>query len=413
MATALYSKSTYNYQIPSIPRLHTFTIRNALSIAAKCTLCGKFIYKPHTSFCRNNMLKASKNIAVSILATVLVCSIPDDAYAQRTSAPSPSVTAIQVITEYIERNLSSLGTLKANQSIDIASQIGGRVTSLNFDDGSTVEQGDVLLKLDSKEQAARVVEAEISLKDEDRQLDSMIRLFERRAVSQDELAAQEARVERARANLESQIANLEYYTLTAPFSGALGFNELSTGAMISAGQNITTLDDLSSMKLYFDLPENTFSEITPGTIIHATTDAWPGTIFSGEVDSINPRIDPLNLTFSARATLDNTDNRLRPGMLMRLNVARPTLEALVIPARSVLFDGNDQYVFVLNEDGLPEQRYIETGVILENKITVTSGLYEGDNIVDQGVVKVTAGRPVKILQTEVAESSERAGEARS
>ena len=352
-------------------------------------------------------------ITVSMLATVFACSLPFNAHAQRASGPVPSVTATPVVIQSVQRNLSSLGTLRANQSIDIATQIGGRVTALNFDDGIAVEQGDILLTLDNKEQAARVQEAEINLKDEDRQLDSMIRLFERRAVSQDELAAQEARVERARANLESQTANLEYYTLTAPFNGVLGFNELSTGAMVSAGQNITTLDDLSSMKLYFDLPENTFSEISTSTTIHATTDAWPGLLFSGEIDSINPRIDPLNLTFSARATLTNTDNRLRPGMLMRLNVARPTLESLVIPARSVLFDGNDQYVYLLDAEGIPQQRFIETGVILESKITVTSGLQEGDSIVDQGVVKVTAGRPVKVLNTEVAENSEPAGDARS
>ncbi|MET4694968.1 efflux RND transporter periplasmic adaptor subunit [Endozoicomonas lisbonensis] len=355
----------------------------------------------------------SVKIAVSMLATVFACSLPVTAHAKRASGPVPSVTATPVVIQPVERNLSSLGTLRANQSIDIATQIGGRVTALNFDDGIAVEQGDILLTLDNKEQAARVQEAEINLKDEDRQLDSMIQLFEKRAVSRDELAAQEARVERARANLESQTANLEYYTLTAPFNGVLGFNELSTGAMISAGQNITTLDDLSSMKLYFDLPENTFSEISTGTIIHATTDAWPGLLFSGEIDSINPRIDPLNLTFSARATLTNADKHLRPGMLMRLNVARPTLESLVIPARSVLFDGNDQYVYLLDAEGIPQQRFIETGVILESKITVISGLEEGDSIVDQGVVKVTAGRPVKVLNTEVAENSEPAGDARS
>ncbi|AMO55852.1 hypothetical protein GZ77_07915 [Endozoicomonas montiporae] len=359
------------------------------------------------------MFKPAKTIAVSTLATVLAFTMPIKAHARSASGPIPSVTSISVVIQPIERNLHSLGTLRANQSIDLASQTGGRVTALKFDDGIAVEQGDVLLTLDHKEQAARVQEAEINLKDEDRQLDYMIRLFEKRAVSQDELAAQEARVERARANLESQTANLENYTLTAPFDGVLGFSELSTGAMISAGQNITTLDDLSSMKLYFDLPENTFSEIATGTLINATTDAWPGIQFSGEIDSINPRIDPLNLTFSARATLQNEDVRLRPGMLMRLNVARPTQDSLVIPARSVLFDGNDQYVYLLDEEGIPQQRFIETGIILESKITVTSGLQEGDSIVDQGVVKVTAGRPVRVLSTEVAETGEPAEDVRS
>ena len=299
------------------------------------------------------MLKAFKHTAVILLTSVVVFSYTSPAHARRASGPLPSVTATSVGFQSINRQLSSLGTLKANQSIEIAAQIGGRVTGIYFDDGSEVEQGQTLLTLDNREQAARVYDAEINLKDADRQLDFMITLHKKRAISQDELAAQEASVERARANLNAQTANLSYYTIDAPFSGVLGFTDVSTGALISSGQTITTLDDLSSMRLYFDLPENAYSQIQPGGVIQATTDAWPGEQFTGTIDSINPRIDPLNLTFSARATLDNDDNRLRPGMLMRMNVLLPATRALVVPARSVLFNGNDQYVFVLNEEGIP------------------------------------------------------------
>ncbi|OED49670.1 hypothetical protein ACH42_01720 [Endozoicomonas sp. (ex Bugula neritina AB1)] len=364
------------------------------------------------------MLKRQKrSITTTLLTTLFICSLSITAHARRSGGPTPSITATPVVIEHIERNLSSLGSLKANQSINIAPQIGGRIVSLMIDDGHFVTQGETLLTLDSREQAAKVNEAKITVKDAERQLSYMVKLFEKRAVSQDELAAQEAQVERAKANLSSHMANLDYYTVTAPFDGVLGFNDLSTGAMITAGSNITTLDDLSTMKLYFELPENTFSEITTGTIIQATTDAYPDHPFTGTIDAINPRIDPVNLTFSARASLDNTNNQLRPGMLMRLNVVRPTIATLVVPARSVLFDGNDQYVYILDEEGLPQQRYIETGIILENKITITHGLAEGDYIVDKGVVKVTAGRPVKILSTEIAENHldtvEPAGDARS
>ena len=353
-----------------------------------------------------------RTITASILATLLIGAAPINTYAHP-SAQAPSVTATPVIYKQIERNLGSLGTLTSNQAINIAAQIGGRVTELSVEDGSQVQKGDVLIQLDAREQEAMVKDAEISLQDAKRQYDYMVRLFEKRAVSQDELEAQQARVERAQATLASQQANLDYYTITAPFSGILGFNDLSTGAMISAGADITTLDDLSSMKLYFDLPENTFSEIRSGTEIQATTDAWPGVVFKGVIDTINPRIDPLNLTFTARATLDNAEDQLRPGMLMRLDVMRPVELALTVPARSVLFDGNEQYVYVLDEESIPQQQFIETGVILEEKITVISGLQEGDSIIDQGVVKVNAGRPVTILQQEVAETQEISEDSRS
>ncbi|MGI9274144.1 MAG: efflux RND transporter periplasmic adaptor subunit [Endozoicomonas sp.] len=361
------------------------------------------------------MHSIKKLITTLLLFNAIIPGFQTQAQGSSHGQAAPNVTSTSVSMTQIERKLSSIGSLRANQSVDIAPQISGRIINLPIDDGTSVEEGSALVSLDSREQAARVEEARVALQDVRRQLEYVEKLYQRRAVSKDELEAKQARVEMAKATLDSLSAVLDYYTVTAPFSGVLGFNDVSQGALINAGTVITTLDDLSIMKLYFELPENTLSEIPAGTLVQVSTDAWPDQSFSGSIDTINPRIDPLNLTFTARALLDNPDGKLRPGMLMRLNVLRPAKQVLVVPARSVMFNGNDQYVYVIDPDGLPQQRFIRTGVTLETLITVTKGLEEGEEIVDQGVVKVVAGRPVKILQTEVveAESAEESGENRT
>ena len=268
------------------------------------------------------------------------------------SAPkgqAPTVTAFPVMETTLQQKLIALGNLKANQSVDITPQINGRIIALHLKDGAKVKSGKLLVELDDREQAAITAQARIAFEDAQRQLEYMETLITRKAISVDELKAQLATVERLEAALQVELAILDHYTLEAPFTGTLSFHEQSIGALINAGTVLTTLDDLSTMKLTFDLPESSLSHVRKGARITATTDAWPGKMFTGTIDSINSRIDPVNLTFQVRALLDNPNSQLLPGMLMRTSIERPGEQQLVVPSRSILFDGNRRYVFVIDE----------------------------------------------------------------
>ncbi|WP_062260886.1 efflux RND transporter periplasmic adaptor subunit [Endozoicomonas arenosclerae] len=344
-------------------------------------------------------------------ALLLLCLSP---FTLAAGKQAPRVTSTIVQEETIERPLSAIGSLTANQSVDITPQIDGRIVSLELSEGGKVEQGNTLIKLDDREQSAKVTEAKISLKDKKRQLDYMQTLFKRKAVSQDELEAMQAEVDRLTAQLSAEEAILDHYSIEAPFNGTLGFHEVSLGTLINAATVITTLDDLSSMKLTFELPENTLSKINPGSSITASTEAWPNLQFSGVIETINPRIDPVNLTFKVRATLQNSDRKLRPGMLMRINVAGPASTALVVPARSLLFSGNQRFVYVIDDKGVAHQRSVQTGKTLGDQITVVSGLEIGERIVDEGIIKVSDGRKVSLGEDRVVNSDSHKGpESRS
>ncbi|WP_299735342.1 efflux RND transporter periplasmic adaptor subunit [uncultured Endozoicomonas sp.] len=315
-------------------------------------------------------------------------------------AQAPVVTAFPVMETSVQQKILALGNLSANQSVDITPQINGRIVSLNLQDGGYVKSGTLLVEMDGREQTAVVEKARINLQDAKRQLTNMEALNKKKAISIDELKAQKATVDGLAATLQAEQVKLDHYTLEAPFAGKLSFHNVSAGALINAGSIITTLDDLSTMKLDFSLPENSLSHIDIGTLVSATSDAWPGETFLGTVTSISPRIDPINLTFQVRAQMDNASQQLRPGMLMKTSIQRSAIERLVVPSRSILFDGNRRFVFVIDEQSKVEKRLITTGDTIDEFIVVLSGLASGEMVVNEGIVKVSDGRPVKILSSD-------------
>lgn len=332
-----------------------------------------------------------------ILATLVAFTAV--AQGQPKAQSAPAVTAFPVTESTLPQQLVALGNLSANQSVNITPQINGRIVGLHLEEGTQVPAGKLLIKLDDREQAAITEQARIAHAEAKRQLSYMEKLISKKAISIEEIQAQRASVESLNAALQAQLATLDNYTLEAPFAGTLSFHDQSIGALINAGTVLTTLDDLDTMKLTFKLPENSLSQVAKGATITATSDAWPGQTFTGTIDSINPRIDPLSLTFQVRAMLTNPDKRLLPGMLMRTVIELPGQKQLVVPSRSIMFDGNQRYVYVIDAQNKVARRTITTGQTIDQYIVVLSGLQAGERVVDEGVVKVSDGRQVKILNS--------------
>ena len=312
---------------------------------------------------------------------------------------APAVTEFPVVESALPQKLVALGSLSANQSVNITPQIEGRIADLHLHEGARVGAGQLLVKLDDREQAAITDQAGIALGESKRQLAYMEKLILKKAISTEELQAQRAKVDQLAAAFQAEQAKLDRYVLQAPFAGTLSFHDQSVGALVSAGTVLTTLDDLDTMKLTFKLPESSLSQVARGATITATSDAWPGTTFTGTINSINPRIDPLSLTFEVRAMLANPDNRLLPGMLMRTQIELPAQQQLVVPARSIMFDSNRRYVYVIDQQNKVTRRVITTGQTNGQYIVVLSGLSAGERVVNEGVVKVSDGAAVQILNS--------------
>lgn len=310
-----------------------------------------------------------------------------------------AVTLIEAKTQQISQHLYASGTLRAWQSTDLRTQVSGRVLTLQLQENSPVKQGQLLIQLDDREPRSRLVQSEVNLREAQRQLKRFQQLQQSQSISQDQLDAQQAAVDTAQAQHLAIQAEIERYRILAPFTGFLGEHNITKGMLLDSGSLITTLDDLSQMRVDFSLAERHLSLLQPGLPLQANTPAWPDQTFSGELLSIGTRIDPTTRNLSLRGRLANPQQQLRPGMLVSLELETRNRNALIVPARSLTFSGQEKAVFVINEQGVAQRRIVEVGATQAEWAEILSGLEAGEQVVDQGVVKVRDG--IRVRDTQV------------
>ena len=307
------------------------------------------------------------------------------------------VTLTQAQSTQLSQTLFSTGSLAAWRSTELRTQAQGRITELHLEDGARVQAGQLLVQLDDREVQARLRQAQVSLDEARRQLARFQQLSQTQAISRDQLEAQQAKVETAEAQVLSAQAELDRYRIVAPFDGVLGEHDATLGMLVDAGARLTTLDDLSRLRIDFTLAERHLSLLRPGLSIQALSLAWPDHTFEGELVSLGTRVDPVTRNLPLRGQLDNPDGLLRPGMLVNLQLQTLAREAIVVPARSLTYSGNEKAVFVVNAEGRAQRRLVETGLSRAEMVEITSGLEAGETVVDQGVVRVRDGMRVRDL----------------
>src|SRR5690606_1071275 len=259
-----------------------------------------------------------------------------------------------------DHEVEALGTLRANESVDVTAKTADRVVAIRFEEGQQVQAGQVLVELDSTEERADLAAAEAALLDSRSQFNRSRELFETRVLSEAQLdqlqatlSTNEARVAAARSRLNDSI-------IKAPFSGRVGLRNVSLGSLVQPGTVITTLDDLSVMKLDFAVPEVFLATLAPGQEVGARSVAYPDEVFRGRVSSIGTRVDTTTRSVPVRALIDNPDGRLRPGMFMTVRLVRSEGEAMMLPEAAIVPEGDRHYVFVV-EEGQARRREVEIG----------------------------------------------------
>ncbi|PKI12606.1 efflux RND transporter periplasmic adaptor subunit [Colwellia sp. 12G3] len=303
-----------------------------------------------------------------------------------------------VLTEFIE-SVEGVGTARANEQVVITSKYSDLVDEIYFDDGQKVKKGAVLVKLNNQEELAKVNELTANLSESQAHLKRLTELLSSRATSKSLVEQQEAKTKAIEAQLVSANAKLNDLTIRAPFSGVLGFREVSKGAYIDAGDVITSLDDLSSIKVDFHLPERLLTHIHVGQQVTAFNSAYQDKKFVGKITAIDSRIDSSTRSIKVRATISNKALKLRPGMLLNISVLLQVENILQLPESSIIPIENIHYVFVVNEDKAV-RKVIKIGRRHPGVVEVTSGLVEGEQVVVEGALKLRDGSAVSIIEPE-------------
>lgn len=309
--------------------------------------------------------------------------------------PPPLVLTQPATVRAIREEVEAIGTTVANESVIITAQITDKVSKVNFEDGDLVRAGQVLVELNTEEESALLAEAEANAAEALRQANRLENLLKQGSVPVSQAEEARARHKAAEARVASISARLDYRRIVAPFNGVLGFREVSEGTLVTPGTQITSLDDISLIKLDFSIPEIYIGLVKPGLNLQARSPAYPETFFDATVRTVGSRIDPVTRAAIVRAHIDNAAYTLRPGMLLTIRLVTAERNALMVPESALVQRGGEVSVYTVDEAGLAEAQLIEIGVRREGWAEVLRGVTEGQPVVADGVIKVRAGAAVR------------------
>lgn len=314
---------------------------------------------------------------------------------------SANVNVVQPRIGDIQDRLQAVGSTSARNSVDIASEVDGRVIALNFTEGQEVKKGQVLVTLDQRQAQADLKVAQARLADAQAKYDRASRLQSSRSISDAEVDELQASLAVARANLESARTRLENLEIAAPFDGVVGLRDVSVGAYINAGDMITTLDSIDQMQVRFDVPQRFISQLRLGQEVEVSAGLRGTDRFSGEITELDSRVDPLSRTLTVQSRIDNPERRLRPGQFLDVSVTLETREALLIPEQAVLTSGRDKFVFVA-EDGAARRVELALGSRQAGEVEVVEGLEARDRVIVNGQDGMNSGDRVNVLEDDKA-----------
>ncbi len=314
-------------------------------------------------------------------------------------APTATITATEVSEETWREQTTSIGSFRAVNGTHLSAQVGGVITSIQFENGTAVEEGDVLVTLDTEideaERARLAAQLEIARTEAER----LKPLAESQNISESDVARAESEVAQVSAALQAQDALIRQKTIRAPFSGTLGIRQVNLGEYVAPGTPLVSLQSTDPIYLNFTLPEQRIADVHLGMAITASVDAYQNELFTGEITALAPQVQESTRSIEIQASFANAEAKLMPGMFSRvaLDIAEPR-SVLVIPRTAVQFNpfGNVVYVISGDDELQVQQRLIKTGQVQGDLIEVSEGLELGERIATSGLLKLRNNAAVKI-----------------
>lgn len=337
------------------------------------------------------------------LAAVKTMQIKKMIAAGATFAPPPETIASAVVAEDSWPDvLPTVGTVNAENGVNLMAEIPGPVRERLFESGAEVAAGDLIVKLDTSSEEAQLRSAEAQSALAKITVERLRQLRADKAVAQSELDQAEATLKQNEASTDNLRAIIAKKNIRAPFTGRLGIWQVNLGQLMEAGKPIISLTALSPLFVDFSLPQQQLSRLANGQAVRVTTDAYPAKFFEGEIQAINPDLNATTRSVGIRAKFANAEKLLRPGMFVRAEVMMPQAKkVLAIPATAILSAPSGDSVFVITqppENGgtnlVVQQKFIRTGGTHGDFIAVETGLKAGDRVVTAGIFKLRNGMTV-------------------
>jgi len=312
----------------------------------------------------------------------------------KSAGPLP-VSAHIIKYEVLDNKVLTTGTVLANEEVDLKSEVNGKITKILFHEGSYVNEGDLLVKINDADLQAQLQSAKSRL---ELQKDTEYRqkqLLEKEAISQEDYDMTANQLQVNQAEVELIKAQIDKTEIRAPFSGIVGLKNVSEGSFVNNSTVIASLQNINPIKIDFSIPERHSSMVEVGDEINFTI-SGNNKKYIGKVYAIEPKIDPVTRTLQIRALCSNTGREILPGSFASVELVLKKIEnAILVPSEALIPDIQGQKIFVYR-NGIATPQQVETGIRTDKTVQLTSGVSEGDTIITSGMLQLRPGAPVKI-----------------
>lgn len=305
------------------------------------------------------------------------------------------VDGIVVSGSSLEENISSIGTLMANEEAELRAEIQGRIAAINFTEGTNVAQGTLLIKLNDSDLKAQLLKLEANLKLQKENAARQKKLFEMNGVSRQQFDEATTLVNSTEADIAFTKAQIEKTEIRAPFSGIIGLRNISTGRVVGPNDIIASVQQINPVKLDFSIPEKYSSLVSKGSEVQFTVDN-NSAIQTAKIYAMEPKIDPQTRTVRVRAAAPNAEGKLIPGSFARVMFSISKSDnSILIPTQSVIPVLKGKKVMVVR-NGLAVSQMVTTGVRQEKEIEILEGLKPGDTVLTTGLMQVRDSMMVQV-----------------
>ncbi|MBC7846231.1 MAG: efflux RND transporter periplasmic adaptor subunit [Flavobacterium sp.] len=305
------------------------------------------------------------------------------------------VTGIVIKTSTFDNNLSLSGSIEANEQIEIRSEVSGIVEGIYFTEGSYVNKGQILFKVNDIELKAQLRQASTKegLTAENERRAKL--LLQKEAISQEEFDV--ARADHSSAQAQTQLvrAQIAKTSVKAPFSGKIGLRSISPGTYITPSILVAKLVNTSKIKITFSIPEKYATQVKSGSIIDFTV-SGSTKVYTAKIYAIEPEVEVSTRTLQIRAIADNTDGKLFPGTFADVKLPLAIIkDAIVVPTEAIVPVQDGKKVFISNM-GKAKEVMVEATTRTDASILILSGLKAGDTLVTSGVMSLKDDAPIKV-----------------
>lgn len=294
----------------------------------------------------------------------------------------------------VKDGIRRMGSLLANEVVNIASELAGKVEQINFTEGEFVNRGKVLVKLNDEELQSQLARAEYQMKLTQEKLQRQKILLEKEAVSREDYDQVQTEFNVLQQDITQIKIKIDKTEIKAPFNGVIGFRDISLGAYLQPGSKIATLVDIANMKLEFSISEKYATNLLIGKDAEFTVEGLSRT-FRAKIYAIDPSLDVKTRTVLLRAVFSNPDHLLKPGMSAKvLFSTSKNTESILIPNEAIVQNAKGRTVWVKREDKAVSVP-VEIGTRSEDLIEIRQGLVSGDSVIITGLMQLRENLPVQ------------------